>query len=89
MCCQLSKDMLEGFIDRIKSYPIQFIFIEKGELKLNPEFEVWVATDQLLFDWLLNTMSLEVSSKMTHVSTAASLWNAAHQLASAQNKVMF
>ncbi|KAI9089911.1 hypothetical protein K1719_028881 [Acacia pycnantha] len=76
---------LESFLTGSKPCPPQFI-VENGKTILNPSFEDWVAADQLVFGWILNTMTLEVSSQMTDVSTAAGLWAAAKEVAGAQTK---
>ncbi|KAK4273850.1 hypothetical protein QN277_017165 [Acacia crassicarpa] len=76
---------LEGFLTGSKPCPSQFIVVD-GKTTLNPSFEDWVAADQLVFGWILNTMTLEVSSQMTDVSTAAGLWAAAKEVAGAQTK---
>lgn len=76
---------LEGFLNGTKPCPLQFIQ-EDGKTKLKPEFEDWVAIDQLLFGWLLNPMQPEVSSQMVSVSSAAGLWEATRQHAGAQTK---
>ncbi|KAK4276065.1 hypothetical protein QN277_019055 [Acacia crassicarpa] len=73
---------LEGFTNGTKVCPPSFIK-ENDVMKPNPALEDWVAADQLLFGWLLNTMSLEVSSQMVVVSTSTGLWEAAKQIARA------
>ncbi|KAK4256226.1 hypothetical protein QN277_009120 [Acacia crassicarpa] len=76
---------LESFLNGSKPCPPQFTIVD-GKSTLNPDFEDWVAADQLVFGWLLDTMTLEVSSQMTEVSTAAGLWAAAKEVAGAQTK---
>ncbi|KAI4331764.1 hypothetical protein L6164_016721 [Bauhinia variegata] len=52
---------LEGCIIGTKACPNQFVQ-EGGQQKSNPEFEEWRAQDQLLLDWLFNSMTIEIAS---------------------------
>lgn len=76
---------LESFLNGTKLCPAQFI-TEGNTTKLNPEFEDWIATDQILFRWLVDTMTIEVSSQMTNASIVEGLWKSARALLRAQIK---
>lgn len=46
-----------------KACPPQFIS-EEAEIKLNPAYEEWVATNQLLLGWIYNTLTPEIASQL-------------------------
>lgn len=41
---------------------------------INPQYEKWVAVDQLLLGWLYNSMTAEVATQVMGHETAAGLW---------------
>lgn len=50
---------LEGHLFGIKACPEMIIF-EGIKRKINPAYEEWQLTDQLLFSWLLNMMTIDI-----------------------------
>ena len=74
------------FLDPSTQPPEKFI-VTKNEKKsddaaktgdkppvLNPEFEQWVAKDQQVLSYLLTSLSREIRSQVTNVTTAAGAW---------------
>ncbi|KAI4349792.1 hypothetical protein L6164_010349 [Bauhinia variegata] len=70
---------LEGYITGAKKCRVQFLDDGK-EKKLNPEFEDWVAYDQLLLGCLFNSMTLDIASQLIHYKTSKDLSTAAREL---------
>lgn len=48
----------------------------QGLLLLNPEYDIWIAVDQLLIRWLYNSMTIKVASQVTGHDTTKGLCEA-------------
>lgn len=48
----------------------------QGLLLLYPEYNIWIAGDQLLIGWLYNSMTIEVTSQVNGHDTTNGLWEA-------------
>lgn len=54
---------LEGYLFGTKACPAM-ILSEGAEKRINPEYEEWTATEQLLLGWLFNTMTVDIASQL-------------------------
>jgi hypothetical protein len=52
----------------------------------NPEYEVWVAKDQTILNYLLSNMSKEILGQVNSEVTAAGAWAAIEKLFSSQSR---
>jgi len=82
----------EHFIDPASQPPEKF-FAAKSEKKVegepavvNPEYEKWVAKDHQVLSYLLTSLSREIGSQVTTVTTAASAWAAIEALHASQSR---
>jgi hypothetical protein len=57
---------------------------EVEEWVLNPEFIRWLAADQLVLQFLLNSLSREVLTQVAGMETSAQVWNALTGMYSSQ-----
>lgn len=87
---------MEKFIDPVEKPPEKFI-PPKAEADnekptadaapiLNPEFKKWVAQDQQVLSYLLGSLSREIGSQITAVTTAAEAWTAIQALHASQSR---
>ena len=53
---------------------------------MNPEYEKWVAKDQQVLSYLLTSLSREIGSQVTTVTTVASAWAAIEALHASQSR---
>jgi hypothetical protein len=66
--------------------PSQFLNPEKGKEdskeppKPNPEFEAWVAKDQMVLNYLFSNMSKEILGQVNSEVTVAGAWAAIERL---------
>ena len=87
---------MEKFIDPTEKPPEKFIppKAEADDGKpatdaapiLNPEFKKWVAQDQQVLSYLLGSLSREIGSQITAVTTAAEAWTAIQALHASQSR---
>jgi len=82
----------EHFIDPAARPPEKYL-APKGNKKMddeppvvNPEYEKWVAKDQQVLSYLLTSLSREIGSQVTIVTTAASAWAAIGTLHASQSR---
>jgi hypothetical protein len=66
------RDLL-GFLDGSRSPPPSTVPGLNGDAITNPDFVLWSRKDQLLFAWLLSTISEPVVSQVVHCTTSAEL----------------
>ena len=87
---------MEKFIDPTEKPPEKFI-PPKDEADdgkpaadaapiLNPKFKKWVAQDQQVLSYLLGSLSHEIGSQITAVTTAAEAWTAIQALHASQSR---
>ncbi|KAK4259239.1 hypothetical protein QN277_005589 [Acacia crassicarpa] len=62
------------------------LILDGAEMKPNPDYTDWHATDRLLVGWLHNTMSVEIGAQLLHCQTAKAIWFEARSLAGASTK---
>jgi gag-polypeptide of LTR copia-type len=75
---------LIGFLDSSLPPPPTILGLN-GDAIPNPDFILWSRQDQLLFAWLLGTISEPVVSQVVHCTTAAELWKELHLQYSSQS----
>ena len=68
-----------------KPCPQEFISDEKG-IRIHPEFDELIATDSLIFNWLLSTMTADVASQLLHCRTPSQLWKTVTEIMSSHSK---
>ncbi|XP_022148963.1 uncharacterized protein LOC111017501 [Momordica charantia] len=56
------------------------------EAAINPLYESWVTTDQLLLGWLYNSMTPEVATQVMGYENACDLWAAIQELFGVQSQ---
>ncbi|XP_038905164.1 uncharacterized protein LOC120091275 isoform X4 [Benincasa hispida] len=56
-------------------------------LEVNPQYESWMAVDQLLLGWLYNSMTPEVAIQVMGCECAKDLWTSIPQLFGVQSRV--
>ncbi|XP_054799182.1 uncharacterized protein LOC129303715 isoform X2 [Prosopis cineraria] len=54
---------LDGYLLGLKQCPNEYTVIDE-QVQVNSEYEDWIATDQLLYDWLLGSMNTDCSPYM-------------------------
>jgi len=59
---------------------------EKKEVVPNPEYKQWLAKDQQLLGYLINSVSKEVLAQVATIESSAELWSALDKMFSAQSK---
>lgn len=53
---------------------------------INPEYESWMAVDQLLLGWLYNSMTPEVATQVMGFENSQDLWAAVQELFGVQSR---
>lgn len=77
---------LDGYILGTKECPQEFITAADSNKTKNPSFEEWVADDQMLLGWLLNSMTIDIATQLMHCENSKQLWDEAQSLAGAQSR---
>ncbi|KAM6597528.1 hypothetical protein CsatA_008052 [Cannabis sativa] len=85
---------LDGFVHGTRVCPTEFISVnvDAGEegteaaVQINPDFEHWVVSDQLLMGWLYSSMTEAIATEVMGCTTSASLWRALENLYGAHSK---
>ena len=77
---------LDGYLLGTKECPQEFITTVNSNKTKNPSFEEWVADDQMLLGWLLNSMTTNIVTQLMHCENSKQLWDAAQSLAGAQSR---
>jgi len=87
---------MEKFIDSAEKPPEKFTppKAKTGDEKpsadtepiLNPEFKKWVAQDQQILSYLLGSLSHEIGSQITSVTTVAEAWTVIQALHASQSR---
>ncbi|KAF4392580.1 hypothetical protein G4B88_015223 [Cannabis sativa] len=79
---------LDGFINGSRPCPTEFITTptategESGvDLTINPEYEHWIVSDQLLMGWLYSSMTEGIATEVMGCDTAAALWKSLENFA--------
>lgn len=91
---------LEGYLTGDKSCPSKFVTQEFDvserssavtattvEQRPNPAYQSWVAVDQLVLEWMYNSMSPEIATQVMGFQTSKELWEAVQQLFEIQSRV--
>ncbi|KAL5758381.1 hypothetical protein ACOSP7_020992 [Xanthoceras sorbifolium] len=73
---------LESFIDETAVPPSQFIAVQVSngnggvriEQQLNPEYQKWKKSDQILLFWLISTLSQKVVGQVTKCKSSLEAW---------------
>lgn len=55
-------------------------------MKINSDYEEWIAHDQALLGWLRNSMAIDIATQLLHCETSKELWDEAQSLAGAHTK---
>lgn len=76
---------LEGYIMGTKKCPEEFV-TEGAVTRVNPAWEEWIATNQLLLGWIYNTLTSEIASQLIGSKTSNELWIAVRSLAGAHTR---
>jgi len=77
---------LAGYIHPEAQSPSPFLVPEKGKedskepLKLNPEYDAWVAKDQMVLNYLLSNMSKEILGQVNQEITVSGAWRALEKM---------
>ena len=71
-------NILEGFIIGTKQCPYEFVInisekASEGESFENLEYEDWMVQDQILLDWLYNSMEADIVAEVMGFETSKSL----------------
>lgn len=83
---------LDGFVYGTRPCPFEFVPAETSDgqvgfgVQLNPEYEHWIVSDQLLMGWLYILMNEAISTEVMGCTTAAGLWKALENLYGAHSK---
>ncbi|KAF4390224.1 hypothetical protein F8388_019879 [Cannabis sativa] len=84
---------LDGFINGSRPCPTEFITTptategESGvDLTINPEYEHWIVSDQLLMGWLYSSMTEGIATEVMGCDTAAALWKSLENLYGAHSR---
>ncbi|KAF4386308.1 hypothetical protein G4B88_003525 [Cannabis sativa] len=84
---------LEGFVNGTRPYPAEFIptpATAEGEpgfgVTINPEYEYWIVSDQLLMGWLYSSMTEGITTEVMGCDSSATLWKALENLYDAHSK---
>ncbi|CAJ2656533.1 unnamed protein product [Trifolium pratense] len=78
-------EKMYGYISGTSKCPEEFI-TEGGKQKQNPAYEEWIANDQKILGWLLNSMTHDIATQLLHCDTSKELWDAAKSLAGAHSR---
>jgi hypothetical protein len=77
---------LTGLIDGSKTAPAMEIEgIDKNK-EPNPAYATWLAQDQQVFGYIVNSLSKEMMKQISHCNTSASLWKALEELCASQTR---
>ncbi|PNY01489.1 copia-like polyprotein, partial [Trifolium pratense] len=76
----------DGYILGTKECPEQFVTSADKSKKVNPDFQDWMADDQALLGWLMNSMAIDIATQLLHCETSKQLWDEAQSLAGAHTK---
>ncbi|KAK4253452.1 hypothetical protein QN277_010122 [Acacia crassicarpa] len=78
---------VDGYVLGTKICPPQYIPNEPAtNASINPDFEDWIATDQIILSWLLSTMTVGIASQILHCTSSCELWKAVTDLMSAHSR---
>ncbi|KAM6568773.1 hypothetical protein CsatB_016758 [Cannabis sativa] len=84
---------LDGFVNGTRPCPPEFIQTENAaegdqgtEVTLNPEYEHWVVSDQLLMGWIYSSMTETIATEVMGCATSAALWRALENLFGAHSR---
>lgn len=81
--------MLAGYLDGLLTPPAATITVttDSGSQEtINPAYAQWVAQDQQVLGFLLNSLSKEVLTQVASIATAVQLWAALEQMFSSQSR---
>ncbi|GAU51268.1 hypothetical protein TSUD_412550 [Trifolium subterraneum] len=77
---------LDGYILGTTECPEQFVTSADKSKKVNPDFGDWIANDQALLGWLMNSMAIDIATQLLHCETSKQLWDETQSLAGAHTK---
>ena len=77
---------MDGFISGAKPAPPEYITDSNNNRVVNPDFEEWLAADQIVYSWLLSTMTPEVASDFLHCINSAQIYKAVTELMNATSR---
>lgn len=68
------------------SLPSSLTLLYNGTVTSNPTYEAWMKQDQLILDWLLNSLSDDVLPQVVTCDTARALWHSLEQTYASQSQ---
>ena len=77
-----------GYLDGTMKEPSKIIEVVKDNKKQavpNPEYDAWLAKDQQLLGYLLNSLHKDMLAQVVEVTTSAELWSALQRMFSARS----
>ena len=77
---------LTGLIDGSKAAPAMEIEGTDKAKEPNPAYATWLAQDQQVFGYIVNSLSKEMMKQVSHCNTSASLWKALEELCASQTR---
>ena len=93
---------LEDFLLGTRSCPMKFVSLQSGEgsstsaaplqigsmiaQRINPEYLIWMRTDQALMSWLLTSISESMLGHVVHCTTASQIWLTLQQIFTTTSK---
>ncbi|KAK1599893.1 hypothetical protein QYE76_018728 [Lolium multiflorum] len=80
---------LTSFLDTKMDAPPETITVEKDgkpSQEANPAYDAWVATDQQVLSFLLNTLSPDILISVIGMETAADVWSAIKSMFASQSR---
>ncbi|KAK1662963.1 hypothetical protein QYE76_051122 [Lolium multiflorum] len=80
---------LTSFLDTKTDAPPETITVEKDgkpSQEANPAYDAWVATDQQVLSFLLNTLSPDILISVIGMETAADVWSAIKSMFASQSR---
>jgi len=75
-----------GLIDGSKAAPAKEIEGTNKVMEPNPAYATWLAQDQQVFGYIVNSLSKEMMKQVSHCDTSASLWKALEELCASQTR---
>ena len=81
---------LYGFLDGSAKAPAEKIEVEQADKTVvsqpNPAYAAWVAQDQQVLSYLVNSLSREVLGQIVTYDTASGVWQAIHGMFASQSR---
>jgi hypothetical protein len=77
---------LTGLIYGSKAAPTMAIEGTDKDKEPNPAYATWLAQDQQVFGYIVNSLSKEMMKQVSHYNTSVSLWKALEELCASQTR---